>query len=342
MLPTMSFPPQQPLIDQSDDRMTPQQRNNPQSYSDTPMQYQNQASPYVNIPMRGGEGRGGGEYPSQLQYDLNPGSFLSMPVDSRPCPPPVVMDIGTPPISSIMKSNSDQATPTTPYQSPQGFGLSNNQQGKINTLVTQIMSDGTIITSSTHQSQIPPTISAVAQSNYGFSNPSLPPQPSFTTPDNYKPKAPSDSTGKTELELELIAHEMKQLEQEHLKHLCELEIQQQVASQQYIELLQEYLNKSGCQPPSQQQHQVLMSVLSDPTSLNILKAIFKDHEESADISTQGLSTVDGSLVGVVKKEMSAVLQGSQSFTPRPDATPMVTAATLLSPASDKVCVNVVS
>ena len=135
---------------------------------------------------------------------------------------------------------------------------------------------------------------------------------------------------------------MKQLEQEHLKHLCELEIQQQVASQQYVELLQEYLNKSGCQPPSQQQHQVLMSVLSDPTSLNILKAIFKDHEESADISTQGLSTVDGSLVGVVKKEMSAALQGSQSFTSRPDATPMVTAATLLSPVSDKVCVNAVS
>ena len=287
---------QQQSVDQSDARLT-QRRDNAQSYSNT-MQYENQTTTpsFINIPPQRGLFN---QLQSGAPFGMNPSNFLNMPVDSRArSQSNVVMDIGTPPIDPMVKPdaskvyNSGQTTPTTQYQQPQSYIPSvpsvttSDPQDKIGSLLSQFLSEGSNNSSNRSRSSTP---QQTTPTNYNYSNPqpmqvtSTP--PSFRTPpiQQQQPmrnldteKLTGEIRGKTELELRLIAEQMKQLEEEHLKHLQELEQQQQIASRQYLELLQEYLNKSGCQPPSQQQHQVLMSVLSDPTSLSILKAIFKD------------------------------------------------------------------
>ena len=294
--PSVNSPQQHPA-----DQTEPGVREETQPYP-TSMQYENQASPYINIPPRNYYPQG--NIQGTMPYEMTPSSYLNMQVDPRLRPQGDVMDIGTPPIESLLKSgtssskgfNSGQATTAHLYHSQASHPSPyiplesiSNQQDKFNSLLTQIMNETSDIPGSTHQSQNPSAMAYQPSAQYGYANqhssPNLLPEQSYTTPPPVRRHSSSlgsrkssggDLSEKTELEMQLIAEEMKQLEAEQLKHLQELEQQQHIASQQYLQLLQEYVDKSGSQPPSQQQQQVLMSVLSDPTSLSILKAIFKD------------------------------------------------------------------
>ena len=65
-----------------------------------------------------------------------------------------------------------------------------------------------------------------------------------------------------------LAEQMKNLEQQQLNQLREIEKQQTYATQQYLQLLQQYISQT-----SEEQQQVLQSALSDPNSVEILKTI---------------------------------------------------------------------
>ena len=358
--------PQQPVTDQSDSRL---QKDGSRSFPSTPIHYDSQTTPpFVNIPLP----RGGGGYhqPDTLPYEMSPAAFL--PVDPRMRSQSEVMDIGTPPVESLMKPNVGVApklyesgqgsAPGTPYQQTLPFiqPVSNDPQDKISSLLTQFMGDAPVIpappppTDTTHQhgnNSMPAT-----PTDYCYPTQHVMPERSFTSPSMQQPQAVAigrtfetrkvssgEMRGKTELEIQLIAEQMKQLEEEHMENLRELEQQQQIASQQYLELLQEYLSRSGSQRPTQQQHQVLMSVLSDPTSLSILKAIFKEEESNSSTSAnppqqvQGQGQVSGSIGAIVKKErgddrslQSGALGHSYSGPSRSETTPMLTTPTSVS------------
>ncbi len=276
------------------------------------MQYENQSSSpsFINIPQRNVFNQ-----TQPIPFNMNPSSFLNMSLDSRGrSPSNVVMDIGSPPTDPAIKPtkvfvHSGQTTPTTPYQQTHSY-IQNSQADKIGSLLSQFLTEESNNTHNTTQQTTP--------TNYTYQN-QQPMQVLSTAPFRTPPMQPQSLSsleteklaGKTELEMQLISEQMKQLEQEHLKHLRELEQQQQIASQQYLELLQEYLNKSGCQPPSQEQHQVLMTVLSDPTSLNILKAIFKDDTMSSrEVVT--LSPLGQGSITEIKTEQSSQ-QGTNNY-----------------------------
>ena len=75
-----------------------------------------------------------------------------------------------------------------------------------------------------------------------------------------------------EANLQVLAEQVQLLEQQQYQQLKEIEKQQSQATQEYLNLLQQYIAQSGSHP-SQQQQQVLQSVLSDPATVNILKAV---------------------------------------------------------------------
>lgn len=245
----------------------------PQPYSNSSQVQYETSSQYVNIPQRNPRDYGGNQHQSStIPFNMDPANYLNMSVDPRLHPQPDVMDIGTPPIQSIMKHdvgkiyNSGQTTPTTPYATPtQSFVPSSSSAGpqgndKITSLITELISE--------ESPMAPPTDPKPAPLRSA----------NFTHPQQYSDRdiqqqafEPSSQT-----EMERLAQEMKRMEEEHLEKIKELEYQQQLASRQYLTLLQEYVSKSGSQRPSQQQQEVLMSVLSDPMSLNILKEILKD------------------------------------------------------------------
>ena len=68
--------------------------------------------------------------------------------------------------------------------------------------------------------------------------------------------------------MDFLAEQMKNLEHQQLKQLREIEKQQSYATQQYLQLLQQFISQT-----SQEQQQVLQSALSDPNSVEILKTI---------------------------------------------------------------------
>lgn len=201
----------------------------------------------------------------------------------------------------------------------------NQQQEKIDSLISQFMLES----SENMPSQVPsntspgntPTLQS--QSVYGFSNigdqrssyGTLPDQPlittslqqgfgihetssSVTTPTLSQSLLEEAGSEKTEMEMQLIAEHMKKLEEEQLQQLREIEQQQALASQQYLHLLQQYVSQSGEQPSPQQQ-QILTSVLSDPSTVTILKAILLQGGGRVTSMTGlgGVAPITGSLIG---------------------------------------------
>lgn len=303
-------------------RLPPGTANDPQPYS-TPaqLQYENQ-SPYVNIPQQTSR-----EFPqaSSMSFNMDPASYLNMPVDPRLHPQPDVMDIGTPPIQSMMKPattyNSSQTTPTTPYATPtQTFlpgGSAQPGDDKITSLITQFISEEPAPVQITPPTDTkPPSQSAAARFDQH--------QPYIDTEQPLR-RFEGD---KSELEMQqMLAMEMKRMEEEHLEKIKQLEHQQQIASRQYLTLLQEYVRRSGSQRPSQQQQEVLMSVLSDPMSLGILKEILKDDSLPSPDHHMGVTpTLQMTPHYQVKKETTP-----SSYTPQ--VTPPTTTPVISPPAS---------
>ena len=101
-----------------------------------------------------------------------------------------------------------------------------------------------------------------------FTSPPPPPQP----PHGFPSQQMSGGEALPETNLQLLAEQMQQLEQQQFQQLKEIEKQQTRATQQYLGLLHRYISQSGSHT-SQQQQQVLQSVLSDPSSVHILKTI---------------------------------------------------------------------
>ena len=100
-----------------------------------------------------------------------------------------------------------------------------------------------------------------------FTSPSTPPATGFPTR-----QIPASSEPLTDSSLQLLAEQMQQLERQQFQQLKEIEKQQSIATQQYLGLLHRYIDQSGSHT-SRQQQQVLQSVLSDPSSVHILKTI---------------------------------------------------------------------
>ena len=84
--------------------------------------------------------------------------------------------------------------------------------------------------------------------------------------------SPTYSKSGAEPNIQLIAEQMKRIEEQQLEQIREIEKQQSIASQQYLLLLQQYVSESGEQP-TQQQQKDLAAVLSNPASVQILKSI---------------------------------------------------------------------
>ena len=89
-----------------------------------------------------------------------------------------------------------------------------------------------------------------------------------TQADLYQQPKSTRTTDCPQGSMSLLAEQMKDLEQKQLKQLREIEQQQTYATQQYLQLLQQYISQT-----SQEQQQVLQSALSDPNSVEILKTI---------------------------------------------------------------------
>lgn len=89
-----------------------------------------------------------------------------------------------------------------------------------------------------------------------------------TQADMYQQPKGSESTKYPQGNMDFLAEQMKNLEHQQLEHLREIEKQQSLATQQYLQLLQQYISQT-----SQEQQQVLQSALSDPNSVEILKTI---------------------------------------------------------------------
>ena len=75
-----------------------------------------------------------------------------------------------------------------------------------------------------------------------------------------------------EPQINFIAEQMKKMEEEQLHQIREIDKQQELATQQYLQLVHQYVAQSGDQP-SQHQQQVLTSALSDPSTVEILKFV---------------------------------------------------------------------
>ncbi len=78
-----------------------------------------------------------------------------------------------------------------------------------------------------------------------------------------------------------LEEHMRQLKARQERQLLEIEKQQSLAQRQYIELLQQYLQHTTAGRPTEQQQQVLQSVLSDPNLVTILKSVLLSGEPSS-------------------------------------------------------------
>ncbi|XP_019848726.1 PREDICTED: MLX-interacting protein-like isoform X2 [Amphimedon queenslandica] len=118
--------------------------------------------------------------------------------------------------------------------------------------------------------------------------------------------SPTYSKGSVEPNMQLIAEQMKRLEEEQLEQIREIEKQQSIASQQYLLLLEQYVSESGEQP-TQQQQKDLAAVLSNPASVQILKSILT-HDGSKRSQRDPPSNVAPPLI--VKQELVSPQQSS--------------------------------
>ena len=178
--------------------------------------------------------------------------------------------------SQVPSNTSPSNTPTLQSQSVYGFSNIGDQRSSYGTLPDQ------------------PLITTSLQQGFGIHETSS----SVATPTLSQSLLEEAGSEKTEMEMQLIAEHMKKLEEEQLQQLREIEQQQALASQQYLHLLQQYVSQSGEQPSPQQQ-QILTSVLSDPSTVTILKAILLQGAGRV-TSMTGLGAVapiTGSLIG---------------------------------------------
>lgn len=297
----------------------PQYGNQPaqygtQQYGNQPAQYGNQYLPRAGIPQ--GEQpypnqisfqNGSGE-----SFQLNPSDFLNIPqpqeVQMRP-ERGEVMDLGTTPIIGFNQSGSSPsmlyqqqtttaATPLFPPMQTSSQTLMENPS-----LLTSYVPE---IPSQSHPSLSPtPTTSTEAIYVYGAerytpipdSYPATPIQPqayqsrktsgdltvplvTSPIPDSAynKGRRGSAPEGVVDPNVQIIAEQMRRLEEQQIEQLREIEKQQTMATSQYLQLLQQYLADSVNQPSEQQQRD-LASVLSNPSSVQILKSILLQEKE---------------------------------------------------------------
>ena len=168
------------------------------------------------------------------------------------------------------------------------------------------------------QENFPQRKSSSEQHTPFTSPPPPPPLPSQVYPSQQQMGSGSDSIQETNLSV--LAEQVQLLEQQQFQQLKEIEKQQSRATQEYLQLLQQYISQSGSHP-SQQQQQVLQSVLSDPTTVSILKAILiqgGEKEEGKDqqaVTQQASKPKLGGVATTAGKHSGSQRQGSQVLSP---------------------------
>ena len=246
-----------------------------------------------------------------LKSELNARTDLSCSHSQfNPVTTPTQYEPATTPTTMYQQQQSSHPSTPTPSLFPQmpmeSVVLS---EGKVPSLLTQYLEEEKVLPSQPHPSlnpspeQTPPTMYSYSgpqptlyrpqQSNgleSTFPTPPIQPHGSslrklsneFTTPPEFN--QPEKGSNQEEMfvdpNMHFIAEQMKRLEQQQLEQLREIEKQQDIATKQYLGLLQQYLSESTDQP-SQQQQQNLTSVLSDPASVQILKTILIQGGETA-------------------------------------------------------------
>lgn len=115
--------------------------------------------------------------------------------------------------------------------------------------------------------------------------------------------------GGVDQDMQFIAEQMKRLEEQQLEQIREIEKQQSIATQQYLQLLQQYVSESGEQPTQQQQRD-LAAVLSNPASVQILKSILTHDKVPSAATPQTTPPSNMTPPLVVKQELVSPQQSS--------------------------------
>lgn len=246
-----------------------------------------------------------------LKSELNTRTDLSCSHSQfNPVTTPTQYEPATTPTTMYQQQQSSHPSTPTPSLFPQiPMESVVLNEGKVPSLLTQYLEEEKILPSQPHP-PLNPSPEQTPPPMYSYSTPHQPlyrPQqpnglestfpttpiqhhtPSlrklsneFTTSPEFN--LPEKGSGQEEMfvdpNIHFIAEQMKRLEQQQLEQLREIEKQQDIATKQYLGLLQQYLSESTDQP-SQQQQQNLTSVLSDPASVQILKTILIQGGETA-------------------------------------------------------------
>ena len=86
------------------------------------------------------------------------------------------------------------------------------------------------------------------------------------------PIRPPLSRGKSE-PIRHLQQQVKHLAEENQRQMMEIEKQQSIAEQQYVAVLQQLAEQQSAGKASREQQEVLKSVLSDPSLVNILREV---------------------------------------------------------------------
>jgi MAX-like protein X len=269
-----------------------------------------------------------GEYPPGYHGNstFSPTPFLAIPQESRMKAEGDSMDLGTPPsMATPIRSNvpSYNAPPTTIYQQS-----SHPTPSYIPLAASQLIleSDKSMMTPYIDEIQTTPIGSTpvTPTPNYGFNSDMQ--QQMFmgggygTTPIQSSNHGSRRSSGQEPLiesvsNVHFIAEQMKRLEKQQLEQLREIEKQQSLATEQYLELLNQYIaNSSGREGhPSQEQQRELASVLSNPSSVEILKSILLQDKSPKNMVTVPVAPPIATPTISIKQETMSPQQSSNNL-----------------------------
>ena len=291
-------------------------------------------------------------YPND-NFQLNPSDFLGVPhgQDVQISNEGEVMDISSTPVINFSQKpdnpnlyNTSPANPLYQQTPPSVTPLFPSQQVMLeNSLMASYLPEESPPQPHPSLSSTPSTSSQAVQYGYptpGQYDPSYPTTPmqqqqqtycshqvrktsnETTTPidPNYanlngRRGSEHDSVGMVDPNVQLIAEQMRRLEKQQMEQLREIEKQQNIATGQYLQLLQQYVADSANQPSEQVQRD-LITVLSNPMSVEILKSILLQEKEPQRTHTAGATpTVSIKRESLSPQQSSSDLKATCSLDP---------------------------
>ena len=248
----VTFPGQQDLFSSFPQPQMPPPP--PQGYGAMNRTSMTSPDPNYSMPLKDEASMGSvGQFLNQFLSDpLNPSQVPSQSMsDSSQC---FQQPGNDPPTQPSLPSSAMFQFPTSPLQ--QGQQFESSTVGPVPTLPQQPS------TTSPNESQILRVSSA---GNLGM-----------LTGETPVPVRPPLSRGKSE-PIRHLEQQVKHLAEENERQMMEIEKQQSIAQQHYVAILQQIAEQQASGRASQQQQEILRTVLSDPSLISILRDVLLSH-----------------------------------------------------------------